>query len=371
VVSSSKQSAEDMEEKNIKGMEKARLMAIHRAQFPENPIRSISEEYYAWKVYNNPVMAGDIHLEMRDGRTAGSAVVMPRKVANMDDIVLAAETADTFTVSEYRGQGINTKILGNAIDWAISHGMHLVYGPPNKANYGTHIRLGYKTCEYINWASLTKSLNPLWLASKLTAKIILGKQVQKSFRHLRHLSKGLTTRRHSSHPGQNSRKNDFTIMQIDRFTNEVDPLWGKTRYSFFIYRDKEYLNWRYFDNPDKFIVLAAFKGQDCLGYSALKLSNDKRTGILCDFVTMNDRSDIFLALIRESERILKHNGAEHIQLRCITDSPYYHDLMALGYYNPGPESHHPVFINARTETGKRILENPGRWHFTYGDTDEV
>ena len=69
--------------------------------------------------------------------------------------------------------------------------MYLIYGPPNKANYGTHIRLGYKPCEYINWAFLTKSLNPLWLASKLTAKIMLGKQAQKSFRHLKHLSKRL------------------------------------------------------------------------------------------------------------------------------------------------------------------------------------
>jgi len=345
-------------------------MAIHRAQFPENPIRSISEEYYKWKVYKNPVMVGDIYLEMRDGRSVGSAVVMPRKVAILDQVLLAAETADTFTVPEFRGQGINTKILGISIDWAISHGMHLIYGPPNKANYGTHIRLGYKTCEYINWASLTKSLNPMWFAFKLIAKIILGKQVQKSARHLKDLSRWLTTRK-PLQALQNSSANDFTIMPIDRFTNEVDPLWGKPRYSFFIYRDKEYLNWRYFDNPDKFIVLAAFKGQDCLGYSALKLSNDKRTGILCDFVTMNDRSDVFVALVRESEKILKHNGAEHIQLRCITDSPYYHDLMTLDYYNPGPESHHPVFVNARTEAGKRILENPGRWHFTFGDTDEV
>ena len=104
---------------------------------------------------------------------------------------------------------------------------------------------------------------------------------------------------------------------IDRFSNEVDPLWGKPRYSFFVYRDKQYLNWRYFDNPDTFIVLAAVKGHDCLGYIALKMSNDKRTGILCDFVTMDDRSDVFLCLVDESENILRQHGAENIQLRCI------------------------------------------------------
>ena len=56
--------------------------------------------------------------------------------------------------------------------------MDLIYGVPNKANYATHIKLGYKPCEYISWTFLTKSLNPLWLTSKLIAKIMLGKQVQ-------------------------------------------------------------------------------------------------------------------------------------------------------------------------------------------------
>jgi GNAT superfamily N-acetyltransferase len=352
-------------------MDKVNLMCIHRAQFPENPIRSICQDYYEWKVYKNPVITGDIHLEMRDGRTVGSAVVMPRKVAILDEIVLAAETADAFTLPECRGQGINTKILGIAIDWAISHGMHLIYGPPNEANYGTHIRLGYKPCEYINWAFLRKSLNPLWLASKLATKIALGKQAQKSFHHLRHLSKRLTTRQRTLQSPQDSSKHDFTIVTIDRFNNAVDPLWGKPRYSFFVYRDKEYLNWRYFDHPDKFIVLAAVKGHDCLGYIALKLSNKKRTGILCDFVTVDDRSDVFLTLVIESEKVLKQNGAEGIQLRCIADSPYYDVFNTLDYYNPGPGSNHPVFVNAKTEIGKRVLENPGKWHFTFGDTDEV
>lgn len=352
-------------------IDKAHLMGIHRAQFPANPIRSISQEYYEWKACKNPVMAGDIFLEMKDGRSVGSAVVMPRKVAILDDVVLAAETADAFTLPECRGQGINTKILGVAIDWAISHGMHLVYGPPNEANYGTHIRLGYKPCEYINWAYLRKSLNPMWLATKLTAKIVLGKQTQKTAHHLRYLSKRLKIRRQSPKLLDNSDKHDFVVTTIDRFLHEVDPLWGKPRYSFFVYRDKQYLNWRYFDHPDPFIVLAAVQGEAYLGYAVLKLSNNKQTGILCDFVTVDDRLDVFFALVDESEKVFKQHGAKRVTLRCIADSPYYQVFNELQYYNPGPGSIHPVFVNAKTEIGKRVLENPGRWHFTFGDTDEV
>ena len=352
-------------------MDRADLMGRHRAQFPENQWRAIGKEYYEWKVYKNPVMTGDIHLEIRDERVVGSSTVMARKIAILDEIVLAAETADAFTLPEYRKQGINSKALIIAKDYAISHGMNLIYGPPNEAHYRLMVKLGWKPCEYINWAFLTKSLNPLWLTVKLTAKILLGKEVQKSIRYLSHLPKRLKTKWRSPQSLQNSSKNGFSIMAIDKFKSEVDPLWGKPRYSFFVYRDKQYLNWRYFDNPDKFIVLAAFKGQECLGYIALKMSNDKHTGILCDFVTLDDRTDVFLSLVSESEKILRQNGAEHIQLRCIADSPYYNALNTLGYYDPGPESYHRVVIYAKTEMGQRVLQNPGRWHFTFGDTDEV
>jgi len=352
-------------------MGKARLMANHRSQFPANPIRSVSQEYYEWKVYKNPVMAGNIHLELKDGYIVGSAVVMPRKVAILDEVVLAAETADAFTKPEYRGQGINTKILGIAIDQAIRNGMHLIYGPPNEANYGTHIRLGYKPCEYINWAYLMKDLNPIWIATKLIVKIILRRQTKKSVRHLKHLCMMLKDQRQFQEFGKDKKYNNFAIERIDRFHREVNPFWGNPRYSFFVLRDKQYLNWRYFDHPDPFIVLAAVNEGSYLGYMVMKLSNDKQTGILCDFVSVDDRLDVFFTLVVESEKVLKQNGVKRIILRCIADSPYYLVFHELQYYNPGPESIHPVFVNAKSEIGKRVLQNPGKWHFTFGDTDEV
>ena len=352
-------------------MDKAHLMALHRAQFPANARRSISREYYEWKIYKNPVMAGYIYLEVKNGRVVGSSTLMPRRIAILDEIVLGAEWGDSFTPPEYRRQGINARALSACKDYAILHGMDLIYGPPNEANYGIHLKLGCKPCEHIRWAFLKKSLNPVRLASKLCAKIILGKQAQKSFHQLAYLSGRIMTRSRSLQSLQNSNQKEFNVVKIDSFKNEVDPLWGKPRYSFFVYRDKEYLNWRYFDNPDKFLVLAAVKGQDCLGYIVLKMSNDKRTGILCDFATIDDRSDVFVSLVSESERVLKQKGADRITLRCIVGSPYYHDLNSLGYYDPGQDSYSRVVIYAKTEMGKRVLENHGKWHFTFGDTDEV
>jgi GNAT superfamily N-acetyltransferase len=351
-------------------MDKAVLMADHRAKFPDNRMRSIGKEYYEWKIFTNPVAVGDICLQERDGKVAGSSALMPRKIAIYDKIFFGGETADSFTDPAYRRQGINSKALKECIDYALSRGMGIVYGPPNKANYGLHIKLGYVPCSHIKWGLLRKSLNGFELTFKLIAKMALGRDFRKNARHLRFLVGSGAARRHGPRAHEN-RENDWDIVETENFNQNVEPLWGKPRFSFFIYRDSRYLNWRYFENPDKFFVLAALKGEEYLGYLAVKTTKDRSAGIFCDFVTLDDRMDVFRDLVGVAEMMLKKDAVKEISLRCAVGSSYYEELARMGYYDPGPERYQPVLIYGGTELGRRLLETEGKWHFTYGDTDEV
>lgn len=352
-------------------MDKTLLMAEHRALFGDNKFRSISKEYYEWKICKNPAAEGHIGFEMRDGKVVGSSALMPRKVGILDEIFLAGETADSFTLPNYRKQGINSRVLKSCVDYAVSKGMNLVYGPPNRANYGLHIKMGYLPCHFAGYNFMTKSLNPPFFITKLFFKIFLLKNVHRNYQYLKYLLKNAVSKGKNIHLYENVFKDHYQITKIASFDEQVDPLWGKPRYSFFILRDSRYLNWRYFENPDEFTVLAAHKEKRCLGYIALKMSKDGRTGVLCDFITLNDRLDIFAALVSESENYFRRQGAEMIQLSCIKDSPYCQALSELGYYDHGEESYQPILIYSKTDLGRRVLETPGRWHFTLGDTDEV
>lgn len=352
-------------------MNRAILMAEHRAAFRDNSMRSVDGRYYNWKVYENPATEGFIYLEERGGFVVGSSSVMPRKVVVGDREVLGAELGDSFTRPEYRRQGINSKALNECIKYALSKGMNLVYGPPNRANYGLHIKLGFLQCSYIKVAFMTKSLNPMRFGVKLMAKMILGRDLRKSYLQFGNLVRTAMKKRHDVSDERDEVRNAFQILEIDKFRDEVDPLWGNPRYSFFIFRDSRYLNWRYFENPDRFRVLAAVEGGEYLGYIVLKMAKDKRTAILCDFVTIDDRADVFLELVKRGEETQRQSGARVVNLMCIVDSPYYRELTKLGYYDLGPEEYQPVVVYGGTTLGRRILEMPGKWHFTYGDTDEV
>ena len=103
-------------------MKKALLMAQHRALFPDNKFRSIGSEYYEWKIYKNPFMEGAIYLETIDGKVVGSSTAATKKIAILNEEFLAAELGDSFTLPEYRKQGINTKALKYCTEYAISNG---------------------------------------------------------------------------------------------------------------------------------------------------------------------------------------------------------------------------------------------------------
>jgi len=347
-------------------------MAEHRVLFGDNRFRSAGKEYYEWKIYKNPYMDGEIYLEIRDGKVVGSSTATPKRIAILNEVFLTAELGDSFTLPEYRRQGINLKALKHCAEYAISRGINLIYGgPATQANYRLLLKVGLLPCSYIKYTFLTKSLKPILFAMKTVAKRFLRRDSSTNMSYLKYLLKPKQTQPKFVYPYENYDENDFHLAIIDKFNEQVDALWGEPRYLFFIYRDSSYLNWRFFTNPDKYIVLAAVKGEKYLGYIVVKMSKDNRTGVICDFITIDDRSDVFSALVKKSEEILKRNGVNLVQIECIVGSAYYKTLNELGYYDHGPGSYQHLTIYSKTELGKRVLENGGSWHFTLGDSDEV
>jgi len=157
-------------------------------------------------------------------------------------------------------------------------------------------------------------------------------------------------------------------MRIDEFKDEIDGLWGSLRYDFFTVRDKSYLNWRYFENPDKYDVIVAKKGDKCLGYVVKKLSKDGKIGLICDFITIDDRVDVFCRLIQEAEKEFKKQGVQRIELMCVENTPYYRALLEHAYWD---QFRQPIIIFYRSDFIKTLLEKDAKWHFVWSDSDNA
>jgi GNAT superfamily N-acetyltransferase len=345
-------------------------MSEFRAIFGENEWRSTSAEYYKWKIYKNPYLQGNIFLERRQAIVTGSATVTPKKVAIGEREYIAAESGDTFTHPEYRRQGIFSNLLNACFEFANSRGIGFVYGTPNSQSLPGAQKLGYLPCPFVKLNYLTKNPRILVPALKSYAKSILRRKLNPADVSSQAKLKQKVSQIFSG-PKGSADKGSFDISMVDEFTDEIDGLWGRPRYIFFTVRDKTYLNWRYFENPDKYQVIVSKKGAEYLGYVVTKLSKNGKAATICDFVTVDDRLDVFHALIKQAEKMLKKAKINFIQTYCVENSPYYQAWLEQGYYDPGPDRRQPIIVYSGTELGRTLLNTEGKWHFTISDSDNI
>lgn len=352
-------------------MSEAMSMSEFRALFGENKFRSISKEYYEWKIDKNPYQQGKIFLERREGKVVGSGTLTPKKISIFGEEHLVVEGGDVFTHPDYRRQGIYTKIGHAAISYVKSHGYNVIYGTPNPISLAGGIKFGQIPCPFVRLRFLTKGQWILPHAVKAIVQMIRYGRIKNLRVFLSEFMQKATFQSTSSHPQSALGEQTFNIFTLDEFTDEIDGLWGSPRYIFFVIRDKTYLNWRYFVNPDEYQVIVAKKENDYLGYVVTKISMNGKVGVICDFITLDDKMDVFNMLIKEAEEKLKEAGVSSFQLFCVENSEYYQALLDQAYYDHGSIFQKHVVIDSGSELGQYLLETDAKWHFTLSDSDNI
>lgn len=345
-------------------------MTNFRKLFGLNPTRSTNKEYYKWKISNNPYSSGYIYLEFNEGIVTGSTSITPKKIAVLGEELLGAEIGDTFTHSEYRRTGICSRVVKKCTEYAISVNANIIYGTPNDQSLpGYQMKLGYPPCPYAKVKRMYKYFHVKPLEKDFKRKFG-GKYLSIFLSHVYfyYLSIfSLMKQKNKSYDPLSSE-----ILPVLKFDEEVDGLWGSQRkdFIFFTIRDKNYLNWRFFLNPDDYTILIAKKNNTILGYIVLKISrnDDSCIGSICDFITYQDRNDVFKQLLSEAEKLFQNERVDFIQLLCSSNSPYFEPLCNFGYLI---RRDRPVIVYTGTDVGKQIYDTDKKWHFTLADADNI
>jgi len=342
-----------------------------RKIFGENLFRSTSEEYYDWKIFRNPYHKGKIFLERKEGMVVGSFTITPKKISIHGKELLAAETGDAFTHSQFRRRGISTKLRISSTKFALNEGIQVVYGIPNSQSLSVNKKTDRLPCPFVRLSLMTKPLRILRTIVISIIKLLLGRKLDVPISFLFAMLKQKLYSSIFSRSKGNATNKSFSIFTLDKFTDEIDGLWGSPRYIFFTIRDKTYLNWRYCENPDEYQIIVAKSGNEYLGYVVTKISKNGKAALICDFITVDDRLDVFNALIQKAEEMIEKAGVHWIQLWCVDSSPYHQALLSQAYYDRGLAFRQPVVVFSGTDYGKTLLEEDGKWHFTLADSDNI
>lgn len=333
-----------------------RKMTEFRNLFPANPVRSSTEAYFRWKIEENPAGRGTIHLAERAGRTAGSCTLTPRAVRVFGRDGLAGECGDAYTHPDFRRQGVFVETVGSCTRWAVEQRIEVVFAIPNaKSQAGCETRLNYGQCPHIKLRVLTKPL-----------------RVKRGIR--RRLLALLDPSRWTGRQDQAETfagPDGVAVERITEFGGQTDGLWGRDRFEFCVRRDADYLNWRFFRNPDPYLVWQARRDGAAAGYLAARWIEPSRLMIVCDFITVDDDSSVFGALLQAMEAQAKALGAASVQVHCLRRSPYYPMLTEAGFTDAGDPSERVFIVYGGTAAGERLIHSEGRWHFTLADSDNI
>ncbi len=351
-------------------MDVCESMSNFRKLFVRNLTRSISKEYYRWKILDNPYSRGHIALEFKDDLVVGSASITPKKLNILGTEVLGAEIGDTFTHPDYRRIGVFSRVVKECTEYAKSAGIHLIYGTPNSESLpGYQNKLEFPPCLHTKIKHMYKyvRVDSLQKAAKRRLKIgfIAGVLSRVYFSYLTLLS---------SIKNRNKTLKPLTIetQPILKFEKIIDGLWGTKRedYVFFSVRDADYFHWRFLANPDEYVILGAKANNEYVGCIVLKLSRNEEIciGSICDFITYEDNIDIFSHLLSIAEKVLYDAGAHRIELHCAIASPYYKPICNYGYLTREDK---PIIVYSGTDMGKQVLKSSLKWQFTLADSDNI
>jgi len=330
------------------------LLALFRSVFGKE--RSI--EHWRWQFERNPYAPPTIIVARRktDGLLAGSHVVMPIPLSIHGEKVLAAHTLDLAVHENFRKQGLFETTARECFVWCLERGLQVVIAFPNAQSFPGFVRtLGWsRILDPTRWdrrVGLSRALGSAWPLRLISA---LPDAVWRT-----------VARTRLSRPGE------WTELWSPTVPTAVDLLWAECapelRVS--LWKDREYLAWRYDTNPDHDFEHVGLWADGRLCALAVVHTAAGRA-MICDWLAPRaEGQGLARALIAAVCRGAIARGVDRVSFLGADDGYFaraFHDFGS----RPAPES---VLTGRGLEDGPldTLVRDGSNWCVTYGDADYV
>jgi GNAT superfamily N-acetyltransferase len=306
-----------------------------------------------------------------DGEVVGQCAIRPIWMKVGDEKRVAAQSLDAMVHPDYQRQGIFTDLVREAYGEAARKGMPFVYGFPNKNAHGL---LARKANRIDLWQS-----PPIWLrvvnARSVARQRIGAGPVAAVAGWFAGAAFGMFYRlRRRGLPA------GCRIERVSRFDDRLDRLWSRASHGYpvAVVRDREYLNWRYVENPtEHYELFRVERDGDLAGYAVLKEENrfGLSLGFVVDLLTIADDPALDAGLIGEAVRYFERAGIDIVGCLMLEHTPYARALRANGFIQvPARLFPQEVNCSVRPQSGDipaDFIIDPRNWYITWGDHDMV
>jgi hypothetical protein len=299
-----------------------------------------------------------------EDRIASIYAAMPVRFSVFGNDVKGAQSLDTLTDENYRGQGLFKKSATILYDELAQSNYKLVYGFPNdKSAFAFFNRLEWKELGAVPF--LIKPLKFSFLLRSLTSKSYTNTIFSKV--NLPFSRKRVDT------------KLDYEIALIKRFDSRYDKLWEDFSENIVgVKRNAEYLNWRLINKPNaKYFNFEASKEGELLGFVSFKIEEKHKVKMLyvMDLVFNRSLTSVGENLLKTALNQATKDGCEVCLAWNLPHSTNFSTFRKMNFFSlPKKFQFIKLFFGLRVFSsfnGDDKIYDVKNWYLSYLDSDTV
>lgn len=342
---------------------------VHLAQSAAGA--SWTEEFVLWKYARNP--AGDITgtCAEADGSLVGFYGGVPVGIKLGDQRILGAQAADAMVSPKMRRRGLFSRMGHYTIDRLGQAGTCVIYAIPNPVS-----RAG--SMKYLDFTHPGEIPTHVQILDPAAVAAASGSEGPRAW-----LDHAILHTVHLTRPPQSPPEEGIRVSELSTFDHRFDQLWDDVSSGFDIavVRDVPYLTWRYVQNPlRRYLILAAERGDDLLGYAVLSFRDAEKKGVLAiaELLLRPSETDAGLALLHEASRQALHAKCGQLQCWMLPQHSLYTRLLRHSGFVYAPIRLLPGIFRQTTSFITRLPEGGtmtpdptdlANWFLAMGDQD--
>ena len=346
------------------------IFELMEAVYPEKKYdREKWMRWWRWMYMNNPAGVSRIWIATHGDKIVGHYPLIPTNMKIGNEIVIASQNIDLMTHPDYRHQGMFSTLEKKALIEADKEGINVTYGFPNESAYPGHLKSGW-----FDVCPMQVTFKPLNLEN------ILKKGISNKFllKFCTVMSRFVISIFYKTK--KPSKVDGLTISEIISFDNRINLFWERISndYRILTVRDKEYLNWRYFNVPDAdFTIYLAEKNREILGYIVLRCvevpeARGLKLGCIFDVLALSNQDEVIHSLISKAIKYFEREKVDAICCKMIAGKRLQNIFRKNGFISSRFIKYgYLCAYTSLLKISETYLKDRNNWFIQLGDSDFV
>lgn len=330
--------------------------------------KDLKYSLFTWKNAENPQGKSIIKVAVNDEEIIGFSCICKFYMNLRGNRIFAGQSVDAMVSKEYRKRGIFEKMAMEAIDEMKRDKIALRFNFPNEAAYLASVnKINIKkVCDIPQYIKIIKGREALSMFSKNKLISLCGGFLSEFYGKIKTINL----------------KKEFLydIRELNYFDKDFDDFWEniKKDYPIIVERSSKYLNWRYFNSPEEYKVIAAYYNNEVVGYLVASIEKkESKTGKvillghIADFLCNKYHKQAGMELITAAEKYLKDNGVCAISCWMVKEWFYSQLLTKCAYLHLRSPSVLAVLPIGNEIKETSFIYDYKNWYVTIGDSDYI